>query len=345
MEKRRQNVCLDFWKGLACFGVVFFHIGVPDRVTDGVIQAALRFSMPLFFMISGYYSYYENKAAVLSKLPGKIKNIWKISWIGCAYYACFNLAIGLFGDSHGGWGAAADRFLSLFTVKTMTDWILFNQDPFINLMWFTFALLYCYLILYLVAKYEKYKIAYGMIPILILIHLILGNFLDFWGIQIQRVFYRNFLLYGFPFFFLGNWCHYRYDRITGLMSIPRCLLMIGAGTLFSVSEWFLYGRQELYVGSVLMVIGIFCFTMLAPDQRIWTFVGKIGKDYSLFIYIVHYSLISIFDRLTGYVMEAGSTGALAYGYIKSILIFGTCIPMAVCCRCILETWKRRKSKL
>ena len=57
MNKKR-NYYLDFWKGIACFGVVFFHTYYAfywgDRDVGNMLKAFFRFAMPLFYMISGY---------------------------------------------------------------------------------------------------------------------------------------------------------------------------------------------------------------------------------------------------------------------------------------------------
>lgn len=339
-----RNECLNFWKGIACFGVVFFHTRIPNILLDGVLQSLFRFAMPLFFMISGYFTYYGDETVLQRKMPAKIKHVWNISWIGCAYYALFHLAIGLFGDSHGSWGATAERFKILFTPKRIAEWILFNNDPFINIMWFTFALLYAYIILCWIDKRRMYRAACAMIPVLIGVNLFLGNLLYLAGIEVNRIYYRNFLFYGLPFLLLGNWLHRNHRRVCSRIKENQCLWLIGAGGALSTGEWFLYGRQELYAGSVLMVMGIFCYAMLCPGKKLSSFIAKTGDEYSLFIYIVHYSLISVFDRVAGRLAGKDTTAFLVYGYLKPLLIFLTCVVMAACFRSVLQTVKRRQNK-
>ena len=51
MAKGRRNQYLNYWKGIACFGVVFVHTRFPVEQLDGILQTIFRFAVPLFFMV------------------------------------------------------------------------------------------------------------------------------------------------------------------------------------------------------------------------------------------------------------------------------------------------------
>ena len=59
MEVKKRNRCLDFMKGLACIGVVFMHCSFPYPYGQ-VISFVFKFAVPIFFMVSGYYTYNED---------------------------------------------------------------------------------------------------------------------------------------------------------------------------------------------------------------------------------------------------------------------------------------------
>ena len=200
MAERKKNYFLDYLKGLACFGVVFFHVKLPHYVLDGVIQAMFRFAIPLFFMVSGYFCDTSDRDKLEKKLPGKCRHILKISIIGCVYYFIFQMMIAVFGDSHGSMADVVDRLRQCFNAKALLEWIVFNQDPFINIMWFTFALLYCYLILWLINHFDWYKKVFWLIPVLIGVHMVMGNILTLFGISVSKLYYRNFLFLAYRFF-------------------------------------------------------------------------------------------------------------------------------------------------
>lgn len=54
--KKQYNYCLDFIKGMACIFVVLMHVEFPG-LTGTAVQAISRFSVPFFFMVSGYFCF------------------------------------------------------------------------------------------------------------------------------------------------------------------------------------------------------------------------------------------------------------------------------------------------
>lgn len=52
----RRNHALDFVKGVACIAVVFMHCEFPGRLGT-LVQCLVRFAVPFFFMVSGYFCF------------------------------------------------------------------------------------------------------------------------------------------------------------------------------------------------------------------------------------------------------------------------------------------------
>ena len=218
MLQKKCNHYLNYWKGIACFGVVFFHTRFPFDTLDGILQTIFRFAIPLFFMTSGYFCYGEDRGLVEKKMPAKIKRIFWINLGGCVYYFFVQLAIAILGDSHGSMEDVTERMHMMFNKETMVNWLVFNQDPFVHIMWFTSALLYCYFLFWVINHFNLYRLFYGLIPVLLVIHLIVGNAMVLFGMEIPKIYYRNFLLFGLPFGFLFDllfhypnflhWIHY-----------------------------------------------------------------------------------------------------------------------------------------
>lgn len=325
MAKKQRNDYLNYWKGIACFCVVFLHTRFPIVELDGMLQTLCRFAVPLFFMVSGYFCYSEDREVVEKKLPGKTKRIFWINLIGCVYYFLFQMAIALLGDSHGSFSDVVERIKILFNKTTMIEWIVFNQDPFVHIMWFTSALLYCYLIFWVINHFNLYRVFYGLIPVFLVIHLILGNILILFGVEIVKCYYRNFLLFGMPFFMLGNWLHKYKDCILGKFTVRKCQLILCVGLVLGVGEWFLLGRREMYLGSLLEVISIFLLTLYQPEKKKNSFITKIGTEYSLFVYVVHVSVALVMERFSGKLIVEGSTAYYVYGFIRPFLVFAICV--------------------
>ena len=343
MAERRTNYFLNYLKGLACFGVVFFHVKLPHYVLDGVIQAMFRFAIPLFFMVSGYFCDISDRDKLEKKLPGKCRHILKISIIGCVYYFLFQMLIAVFGDSHGSMSDVMDRLRQCFNVNALFEWVVFNQDPFIHIMWFTFALLYCYLILWIINHFNCYHKVFLLIPILIGAHMVMGNVLTLFGMAASKLYYRNFLFFGLPFLLLGIWIRRNQDKLLGHFSRRICMSCMAMGTVLSVIEWFIFGRQEMFFGSILFVIGAFLYAIHRPEAKQDSFITIIGDKYSLFVYIVHCSFISVLDRFAYKLLPEGGLLTI-YNFVKPLLIFA----IAVICACVftylLNEWQTRREK-
>ncbi len=343
MAKKQQNYYLNFWKGIACFGVVFFHTRFPVYTLDGMIQSVFRFAIPLFFMVSGYFCYYESRTTVEQKLPAKLKRIFWINLGGCFYYFLLQLAIALLGDSHGSWADFMERLHMMFNKETLINWVVFNQDPFINIMWFTSALLYCYLVMWLVNHFNSYRLLYAFIPVLLIIHLTVGNVVALFEIETPKIYYRNFLLFGIPFFMLGNWIHKHQMSIMEKFCVKKCQKILLLGAALSVGEWFLVGRHEMYIGSILIVLSAFTLALHQPEKKADSFITKIGADYSLFIYIVHYSLMLVMERFAEKIFVSENVGYYVYYFARPFLIFGICVMGAWLFYKLLSVLKKRRN--
>lgn len=337
----KKNEFMNFLKGLACFGVVFIHVKLPNFVSDGVIQSMFRFAIPLFFMVSGYFCDTSDRETLEKKLPGKWKHILKISIIGCVYYFVFHMLIAVFGDSGGSIEDIIWRIKLFFSPQKLLEWVIFNQDPFVNILWFTFALLYCYLILWVVNHFNWYRKVFWCIPLFLGAHIIMGNLLLLFGIELSKLYYRNFLFYGLPFMFLGIWLRRNRERVLEKVSVKTACVLMAAGTLLSPAEWFVFGRRELFIGSILFVLGGFAYALHKPEAKKNSPITVIGERYSLFIYIVHFSLISVLDRFAYKLIPTGLC-VTVYEYVKVLIIFALSLMGAYILEQLMKKWKNRK---
>ena len=127
-EKKSYNYCLDFIKGIACMLVVFIHCQFPGLLGIGV-RTIVRFCVPLFFMVSGYFCYNVNSKEHSSK---KIKHIASITFYSSLFYLVFaGIRNWLFTAQS--YNFAPSRFLI---------WAVFNSPIIIaDQYWFLYALL------------------------------------------------------------------------------------------------------------------------------------------------------------------------------------------------------------
>ena len=81
MEKKiykKTNNSIDFFKAIACIGVVLIHCRFPG-VVGILIRTIARFAVPFFTMISGFYLISSDTEIVdTTRLKEKIKHILKL---------------------------------------------------------------------------------------------------------------------------------------------------------------------------------------------------------------------------------------------------------------------------
>ena len=332
MNKRR-NFYLDFWKGIACFGVVFFHTYYAfywgDRDVGNMLKAFFRFAIPLFFMISGYYCYYADNAQTAKKLPNKIKHIFQINVVASVAWLFLQLVVGLFGDTHGGLSGMRDMLGAIFTPKKLIVWLLFNEDPFVKILWFLSALLYMYLAMMLINRFNLYKASYVGAIICLVIHYFLGNVCKGFGIEINSIYYRNFLLMAFPFFMFGHYIHRNEKELLHKFTLKVCIFMFVLGELLTIPEWYFLDKTEISIGAVLAAFAIFVLSLHVAERKAKSIITYIGTELSLFIYIIHMAVKLVMDKVAEKLFYSFPIVDLAYQVLKPLLCFGISVVAGI----------------
>ena len=222
---------------------VFIHCKVPSYFGMAV-DAVSRFLVPFFFMISGYYAYSHG----IGKFDTwkKIKHIGGITLFASLFYISVSVVrYCVFG------GPIDLRLVELLS------FLLFNKPPAILPvhLWFLFALLYVYSIYALIVRFNLYRFAYWMIPVLLVIYVIMAQGMYLCGVNVHTMFYRNFLFYGFPFFMLGNWLRQKESLNVNTISL---WIIIAVSTVLVLMERLALGRIfSIYIFNIPQVIRTF----------------------------------------------------------------------------------------
>lgn len=287
-----RNQVLDSAKAAAAYSVVLLHIRFPGE-TGNVINAAARFAVPFFFLISGYFCYRESREAVLKRMPGKVKHILYLAFLALPFYIVWEcIQKGIEGESVGDW------LKNLLVPHNIEDFVKYNSTtPVKPHLWFLFALLYCYLLFWAVEKLRLHKLAYALIPVLL--------FCNFWmdgksgeaGNTYRIMEFRNYLFTGFPFFMLGHFIHREKGRLQKRVPSAVCAVLIAAGAGLSIAEYFILGRRELFAGSVILSVSFFLFAVFQEGKKGPEVLGRIGAKYTFSIYVLHMAVGDIWKDL------------------------------------------------
>lgn len=323
---KKQNKCLNFFKGLACILVVSLHVRFPVEAIDGPVQCLARFSVPLFFVISGFYCYYESNNVYLQKIPKKIRHIFQICVVSFGFWIAMNYAVSIFGaDKHN----IKELTQGIFSWNTLVRFILLNEDPIISILWFLLALLYCYVIYYLGARTNKLRIFPKLVAPLLFLHLLLGNIgngILNWKIDVEL--YRNVWLMGFPLFTLGHELRAKQNVILDKISSSSSIVLMILGLVLTLAEWSLIGgRQQMYIGSILMAGSCIIYSMWNPEKKVIGVVSYVGEKLSLYVYVLHISVGIVIDKMAKIVNISNIFG---YQCIRpTLVIISTIIVAAV----------------
>ena len=82
----QKNYTLELLKLFASYMVVFIHVPFNGKIGD-VAVALARFAVPLFFFISGYYSFQIKPAKIIKRM----KNILGLFMVQLCATPCFML--------------------------------------------------------------------------------------------------------------------------------------------------------------------------------------------------------------------------------------------------------------
>lgn len=327
MNTRPRNRGIDLLKYVCAFLVVCIHMAYPGKVW---LEPLSRFAVPIFFMITGFF--YADTCR-RGKEDAQIRKILKLTL----------LANGLFLVWSALWSAVSSEgsFTSLFSAKVWLDFLLLNDSPFSGHLWYLGALLYVLVLIRLFEKKWDRRMLYPLIPLLLAANLLLGTYArSLFGVELPRVYSRNFLLAGLPFFLLGDLLRSH----SKAYSVPLLLAWIALSALGTSLENFLLLQTDLLVNKDLflstpaLAVALFLLVIrCAPffDRPILTRVCHFVAPLSVYIYIFH----PILDALTHKGVKILGT------FLPAIPeLYKLCSPIVVFTVCTAFAWLADKCK-
>lgn len=252
------------------------HCEFPGRL-GVMVQAVSRFCVPFFFMLSGYYSYYDEEGWY--NAHRKITHIARITAFASLFY--FLVAVG--------WRLVFGGSISISSRSVLVNWLVFNQPVVISgHLWFLFALLYDYILFSLANRLKLVTVAVCMIPILILAYIALAQGAHLAGIKIPNMVYRNFLIEGFPLFMLGYWLHQNSAKVIAKCRDEWLLFLLCASTVVCLQERMILGRDfGVNIATFPQLACLFIIGMKHHDKFARNALGWMGKRLSMLVYVLH----------------------------------------------------------
>lgn len=308
---KENNINHTFFtiKALACFCVVMIHCAFPTKIGE-LLLIFSRWAVPFFFMLSGFFSYYENSDILNTKINHRLKKTVKLAIKSFLLYFIVNILINYFKGSF-------NTFLhSISNWKNILKLVLCNwTTPFIGVghIWFLLADIYVYIIFKFIVKHNKYKLAYLFSIVSLIGIYLIEVFSLVLGYSFEGIYIRNAFLLGLPLFMLG---HYISKNKNKILSIDKKKIIIVFTLLYSfafiIETLILKGRFEFYLNNIIFNILMFLIALNYPNIKIgW----EIGKNHSSNIYVIHYLVIIILNLISTQILNK------IFSYIAPILVF------------------------
>jgi len=306
----KRNQRMDLYRGIAIYAVISIHVLFPGTFGEGV-RALARYAVPFFFLTAGYFNFNAAPKALGRRAFRTFKQLVLASLLylllGCVLTARKGDAVLAwvkgFWDTH-----YLMEFLQFHTVPFPYAWQL----------WFLGAMLMVYLLWWAFSTlfeaggrelpYDGFAVAAAA---LLAVHLVLGEGAVLLGREMDNRILRNAFLDGFPFFALGSWAAWRRRDIKAAR-VPWHWLILAGGVL-SLVESRVFGRQELYLGTLVMLVGLMgrCIRYRRASQgKLSRFLQFCGHELTLPVFVVHMVVVGLIRELPALGWLSGLTWVL-----------------------------------
>lgn len=308
--------------------VVFIHALFYGKIGIAV-DALARFAVPLFFLVSGYYSYNMPP----KKISRRIVHLIKLLVFAVLVYTVYDTLQLFLTQDIFGIGQYFSRYRNPKSLKLL---LLFNIPVHTEHLWYLFALIYVYLVFCFsaICRIPDKLIAAASIALLIL-HLFLGEFLSFVDIPVPRHIVRNFLLMGIPFFGLGLLAKKHRHK---LVKLPDWIIIITAiiGVLETVLSRLSFVENEIYVGSLFLLFSLTVVFIKYPDMEFPPILVTLSEC-STYIYILHPMVLSVLEDL--YAALGMNRSSVTFQMVHPLVV---CVFSTVIAYAVIQLTKKRK---
>ena len=332
MENKKQlNGLLACIEGLACIAIVFLHCSGYTGPAGDLVNLGSRFAVPVFCMVSGFYLFHPDASAPekAQRLRRKIRHIFRMAVAVSLLYLGYLLVTRKLLDG----ASLKGMWMEYFSLRDTVMWLLFNRVSYASHLWFLYALLYVYLILYgLVSSRRRWArkvLQSDLLPFALACGGILLRFLayfspaEIWYFSVADIiFYRNWIFTGLPFVLMG-YCLRRHLPRLRRCSVGVAAALCGGGIVLTVAEWKLYltlfhTYPDLYLGTVVLSVGLFVLAILRPAWGGGTLLARFGRQFSMPVYLLHPLMFWVLRREYG--MLGGNEETPWFFWGKPVLV-------------------------
>lgn len=328
-EKTGRNQSVECARLIASFFVVFVHCPFPGRIGKAVVCVG-RFAVPMFFMISGYFSYQAGS----KKLAVRVRRMLWLNLLATAVYVFKRYLL----ESNFQWGLAESVLELAPSGEQLLQWLILSFNPYSEHLWYLAAAWACYLVLWVYVTFfgeaeVRYQPLYGLCAGLFVLQFIFGEMAGVLGMSVPYVLYRNALLPGLPLFGLGLFLREYRERLVKNFELRDGkllgIILMGMGYCFF---WrFTVGEIDLPFGMILAVAAL--VLLLTAHPRVTAggtmmehCISKFGF-LSAAVYILH-QFFNIFYHRMGMPWAALVFGR-AEPFLRPVIVLGITLAASI----------------
>lgn len=289
---------------MGAFCVVVLHSpldAIPNAIALS-LRLGSRWSVPFFFLVSGYFAAKSQKPGLelnLSRAIGKLVAVYLVANVIYTLFFVVDLD--------------PKTKLNLSFVK-----LLVGQAG--HLWYISSAIMGLVLLQYFASRYTSGVL---LVVALAIYSVILAGdgYSTLTGFHLQYEVAR--FLTSIPFLF-GGVLLARHERALRYFPAWACLLIAGAGLVLELSEAILLYKktgasphnQEMLVGTAVLALGIFCTSLVLRGPHSER-LARWGSQYSLLIYLYHILVITVLFSI----LHLGEYNRWFY-YLSPVISFG-----------------------
>lgn len=284
-----RNQTMECCKMLAAILVVFLHVPFPGLFGQ-LIDCMMRFSVPLFFAVSGYFSFGVRS----DKMKRRLMHIIKLNIVAILAHVAWNVLHA----AYQGESILRELRAILPPAKSLASWVFMHISPYSGQLWYLTAIAVCYAILWAYVTFfgeEKidYRPLYGVSVVLFAIRFVAVDLMRTIGYGIPFFFCRDGFFFGLPMVSLGIFLREHQQRLftNFRLTTKKLLGILLFGILLSLLQWKTYGTSELPLGALVQTFALMQLSLLHPRADMGSkaaakLIGSFGY-LSTSVYILH----------------------------------------------------------
>lgn len=323
--EKRENYVLRSVAAIMLFLVGFFHFyitndyGYPYSKELGdfaeLIVGFGRFTIPMFFMISGYFLYSKDGHSEARLGKKALHILYLIILLKVSYFILV--------------GVAYLQGTEGITLEYLINSVLICEWRCTVHIWFLYALFMMYAFFWLLKRFNiPFRKIYwiGWIPLII--DLFFGNIYPMFTSDVDAIHMRELIsdsmypFLGYTFFVFGYYLHENKEKMDRIFSTEVLVIFIIMGTIIALTETHFLPQRTMYFGTLFQIVGLFLITFrFTEDELRCRPLEYIGRNLMPFFYV--YMMVPIF--ISYYYLKPSLTPFEYYIICPIVCVFVTLI--------------------